>query len=1092
MKKIGLNIFLILLLLQCSSYIGMSQVVKVYPYYVEPTEYPDYSRRPFKTPTWKTFNDTVQFVGGRTWGSKFGQIEEKSPNWLQGGAVFRPNYSDFLMGKDSLRSSLERMKRGGKYLFNINAYGPGTPVSGGFGQFKVEKWKSQMMSDILEDRYMGFDLGEQDGRYWADCRSIDFPMSSNYQERYLNAMKYMHRAAIDQGDIISLLSVKWFWHYPVKDGFITISGAESQNKTYTSNDQIHYAFLRGASKQYGTLWYGDISVFNTWGWKTYGTEINKKTGPNKGNSIAWMKRMLFSQYQYNSTILGFEGSKFYKNNSLSPIGMLQTDMQEFVKSYPKPGPQHTPVAFMLDFFSGWMTPSERFRNKFKVWNLLPYKQGDYFTNELLDMFYNGYIQTGLHENEYGGLCNTPYGDALDVLLSDAKLSTLKRYQMLVVAGELVTDLVEIADKLENYINQGGHLVITSENAQKLFASVKHTDTDTFFFVDEHNKGKGKMTVIYSPNMGLDENNQLVEKMKVSLDILFQSTRLFSVRDSLGYVTNIEGNGNYMLGIYNHSLESKPFKIESHVGKIISINELNPVRNLTKEPGYFPDGFEDTEPGLSNKNSIAAGDLRLFFIKVEENKVEYMQETHPEKRVANRYISVPSLIGLQNRLQTMPTFFDYFSGIKVNWKEVLKIDQLKFNEDAWWYNLKQLQVAIEFDSDFYNLFKTNADILPEIVKTLSASKYVNLLLFSDEFPEKLKNELSNSFTNVLSVVKSSNKIFVAKAGEVTFPKQTIKPILIEEYYTSWNSIYRVARAMNNGEKYIVPSGDYHVVNSVNFAYNVKPENANFYFSYHNADKDIASILTEESEYLKQFGGVKIDGTYLLSRSLEKCKEESELLQKLGLKVIVDLCREINNYPNLTWLSEIEHSYKRSTNIHDNILQKMQLMDIGNVIIGSHMRPEQWQNKFNRTPEESIVAGMSEFIKKANSKGITVSIQNRAYRLYPSRLLANPEKVSELVSNFVEEGYNVKYAAHLGLGENPDELLSIAENAQMNICIVAAKCSNIYDYRIPVLRSKEIANFKIDKKAMLVFDADYNSVNELIEEKNRIIQHNLKHK
>lgn len=34
-----------------------------------------------------------------------------------------------------------------------------------------------MMKEVLGDRYLGFDLGEQDGRYWADCRSIDYPMS---------------------------------------------------------------------------------------------------------------------------------------------------------------------------------------------------------------------------------------------------------------------------------------------------------------------------------------------------------------------------------------------------------------------------------------------------------------------------------------------------------------------------------------------------------------------------------------------------------------------------------------------------------------------------------------------------------------------------------------------------------------------------------------------------------------------------------------------------------------------------------------------------------------------------------------------------
>lgn len=65
--------------------------------------------------------------------------------------------------------------------------------------------------------------------------------------------------------------------------------------------------------------------------------------------------------------------------------------------------------------------------------------------------------------------------------------------------------------------------------------------------------------------------------------------------------------------------------------------------------------------------------------------------------------------------------------------------------------------------------------------------------------------------------------------------------------------------------------------------------------------------------------------------------------------------------------------------------MKLMGIDNVIIGSYMRPEQWQNRFNRTPEESNIAGMTEFITKAHRMGITVSIQNRTYRQYLSRLL-----------------------------------------------------------------------------------------------------------
>ena len=421
-------------------------------------------------------------------------------------------------------------------------------------------------------------------------------------------------------------------------------------------------------------------------------------------------------------------------------------------------------------------------------------------------------------------------------------------------------------------------------------------------------------------MGLDKNNHLVSKVKNLMDSLFKSTRIFSVGDSLGYITNIEGNGNYMLGIYNNDLKSKPFKLKCHVGEITSIKELHTVRDLTREPGYFPDGYENTKPGLSDKNHIAAGDVRLFLINVNENNVEYLPKIHPEKREINRYISVPSLIGLQDRLQTMPTFFDYLSGIKVNWKDVLDIDRMKFAEDAWWYNLKQLQIAVEFDSNFIKQYKNNSNILSDMAKTFSTSKYVTLLLYPDDFPEKLKNEINRNFPNAFCAARNSGKIVIVNKGEVTFPRYNAKPVVIDEKYILWDNIYKVASAVNKGGKFIVPPGDYNKRDSISFVHNMKPKNERFYFSLHGADKDIAQVLREDPRYLEEFGGVKIDGTYLFSRSMEKCKKEAALLQESGIDIIVDLCREINNYPNLTWLSEIRHSYKRSMDIYDNIYRK----------------------------------------------------------------------------------------------------------------------------------------------------------------------------
>lgn len=48
------------------------------------------------------------------------------------------------------------------------------------------------------------------------------------------------------------------------------------------------------------------------------------------------------------------------------------------------------------------------------------------------------------------------------------------------------------------------------------------------------------------------------------------------------------------------------------------------------------------------------------------------------------------MGLSEHLQSMPTFFDHFSGVKINWTAATDIDHFAFSEDAWWYNLKQLE------------------------------------------------------------------------------------------------------------------------------------------------------------------------------------------------------------------------------------------------------------------------------------------------------------------------------------------------------------------------------------------------------------------
>jgi len=56
-----------------------------------------------------------------------------------------------------------------------------------------------------------------------------------------------------------------FGHYFLKECNQVLIGAETAQAL--PNSQIYNSFIRGAGKQYGILWFGNVSVFNRWGYK---------------------------------------------------------------------------------------------------------------------------------------------------------------------------------------------------------------------------------------------------------------------------------------------------------------------------------------------------------------------------------------------------------------------------------------------------------------------------------------------------------------------------------------------------------------------------------------------------------------------------------------------------------------------------------------------------------------------------------------------------------------------------------------------------------------------------------------------------------
>jgi hypothetical protein len=456
---------------------------RVYAHLLDPREHPDYTRRHVRPPSWDTFEGRTHLAALRGFkiedSRMVGYVEtiEKYTQKHELGDVLWPICT--ILYTENLGDLLEEIKRRKLYLFDVFfsgfAINPGPgpvwqalePPAGVFGLLEAK----------LGERWLGMDNGEQDGRYIGGFASRFYPSSAGRREQYLNFQRHFQRHTDTLGNKMATLVSLNYGHYFLKEGIYTLIGAETAQGL--PNAQVYYVFIRGAGKQYGVPWFGNASVYNRWGWKTYSPVVSRESGPTKGTSLSLMKRLMYTQILYNSVLVCFENCWFYfkqdpanaaaqiEGDELSPIGQIQRAAGRWIGEVGQPGPMLTPIALMVDFFAGWTFPRHLYSSDlYRVWGNLPFEPGDYLTDGVLDMLYPGYQNSSYFHDESGFLTATPYGDAADCLLSDAPGWLLARYPVLVVAGGLEGG-AEIRDKFEAYVKGGGHLLITAGNLAKL-------------------------------------------------------------------------------------------------------------------------------------------------------------------------------------------------------------------------------------------------------------------------------------------------------------------------------------------------------------------------------------------------------------------------------------------------------------------------------------------------------------------------------------------------------------------------------------------------------------------------------------------------
>ena len=711
-----------------------TKVHRVYSHLLDPREHPDYDRRAVKPPTWETFKNRTQFTCLRGFSQSdnrlvgFAEELEKFTRTYELGDVIWPSY-DTLFARN-LGDLADEVKRRDLYLFDIWGYVPGSGPGGYWQQFTPPAGALATLESKLGDRWLGTDIGEQDGRYIGGYANQMTPASASRFEQYLNFQRHFERMDDDLGHKHAALVSLNFGHYFLKEGTYTLIGAETAQAL--PNSQVYYAFIRGAGQQYGVPWFGNASIFNRWGYKTYGSSGGtggETHGPTKGTSLSLMKRLLYSHILYNCVAVGFENG-WFDGDKLAPIGRIQQSAQRWVKENGQPGVMHTPVALLLDFYSGWSFPRHLYSGDvYRVWGNRPYEAGDYLTDAVLDLLYPGYQNSSYFHDESGFIAPTPFGDMADCLLSDAPLWALDRYAVVIVAGELGGGR-EVRDKLQ-----------ALRRARRPCRHYRGEPREA----PRRRRGMHECKWELNPRLRSREGDRLAPALSASsptpqrmrrcaarrinrcpnpsslsrtsglgLEAILRSQQLFAVHgEGLSLITCRKRAGEFTIGIANNTWREQPFRLESLCGSIESLRELPLDRSEAGVAGQTPEGVDASKLGDNTTNTIAGGDCRIFAVKVHETGVEEIPHQAPPPRPHGRILTLRQATSIKEEILARPTFFEHFDGVCVDWTYLHEREKAALQKESGWLERQSVRIIVDVSSGV-NLFPTLrlVDNLPE--------------------------------------------------------------------------------------------------------------------------------------------------------------------------------------------------------------------------------------------------------------------------------------------------------------------------------------------------------------------------------------------
>lgn len=589
------------------------------------------------------------------------------------------------------------------------------------------------------------------------------------------------------------------------------------------------------------------------------------------------------------------------------------------------------------------------------------------------------------------LSPTPYGNSIDFLLSDARQVALQRHGLLIWGGVRPESPSMVREKLLKFIDDDhGRVILFGATARSMFpdwfegssatvvnpgAVVSYAGlpiTETADFLLENLRGdldtaalsmkvlakvNGKPLIVeclgglilvlsdygtnrtesVSPTSARWQANQLITEIPhqllnhVSRLLNDEASRnsLFSVgNEQLHFVTTRPKAGEYLVGIFNDKLTSEPFAIHSNIGTVTSLEEVQlndskqELEDAAAGAAYAPPGVRKSpshrlDHGLSDASHIEGRDFRLFRVKLLESGVRAIPSFQYPVRPVGRVLAVAGLDYIRSYLQEFPSFFQWFDGVKVDARDLLSNEDGRLTEQAHWLDRRGVRVVI----DGTGLDEATAlQVLTKLALVDTGLK--DLIIVS---PSSAVQSAAALRGVTLLDPTTVNRVWKKGQGF----SQSARLNILDLLYKNEEDVFLDLQHILFGKGVADLRGKPHAADFKTRLAVTRDVSKDFIYVGTNIHS-LTELLELDESGFKKFRGVKVDSTYLLSKTVTELKKDAAKLTQMGLKAIIDLRRDQMHHDGITLYPHIPN-YNAGMLLYKEILGKMQTLGACDLII-----------------------------------------------------------------------------------------------------------------------------------------------------------------